>query len=95
MTASLENNTHRITGNVRVEQRAKGRVWVAAYVKADGAKTRRTLGSAWVKDSGRRTPRNAPIWHERSLVVLVNSTALDQPRDPQVRFARSQFPSLT
>lgn len=66
MTASLENNTHRITGNVRVEERAKGRVWVAAYVKADGAKTRKTLGPAWVKDSGRRTARGAVVWRAAS-----------------------------
>lgn len=62
MTAPIENKPHRITGNVRVEERAKGRVWVAAYVKADGAKTRKTLGPAWVKDSGRKTARGAPVW---------------------------------
>lgn len=62
MTASLKNKHHRITGNLRVEDRAKGRVWIASYVKADGAKTRCTLGPAWVKDSGRRTPRGAVIW---------------------------------
>ena len=66
MTASIENNTHRITGNLRVEERAKGRVWVVAYVKADGAKTRKTLGPAWVKDSGRRTARGAVVWRAAS-----------------------------
>lgn len=52
----------RITGNVRVEERKKGRVWVAAYQLADGSKTRKTLGNAWVKDSGRRTARGAVAW---------------------------------
>lgn len=29
----------RVTGNVRVEERVKGRVWVAAFIQADGTKT--------------------------------------------------------
>ncbi|MCW2950863.1 MAG: hypothetical protein JWQ48_33 [Conexibacter sp.] len=28
----------RITGNVRVEERVKGRMWVAAFVQGDGRK---------------------------------------------------------
>ncbi len=40
--ATMEN-THRITGSIRVEDRVKGRVWVAAYLQADGFKTRETL----------------------------------------------------
>ncbi|HEX2070260.1 MAG TPA: tyrosine-type recombinase/integrase [Thermoleophilaceae bacterium] len=60
--AKMGRTGHRITGNVRVEDRVKGRVWVAAYVQADGAKTRKTLGRAWVRDSGRKTARGAAIW---------------------------------
>ncbi|WP_320670172.1 tyrosine-type recombinase/integrase [Patulibacter defluvii] len=47
---------------VRVEERAKGKVWVAAYFRRDGRKVRKTLGIAWVRDSGRRTARGAIIW---------------------------------
>jgi hypothetical protein len=44
------------TGHVRVEERAKGqRVWVAEYQVGDGARTRKTLGPAWVRPSGRTT----------------------------------------
>jgi len=53
---------HRITGSLRIEDRTKGRVWVAAYIRADGTKTRKTLGLAWVKDSGRKTARGATVW---------------------------------
>lgn len=52
----------RITGHVRVEERVKGRMWVAAFVQADGRKTRRTLGPAWVRPSGRQTKRGASVW---------------------------------
>jgi integrase len=52
----------RITGNVRVEERVKGRMWIAAFVQADGRKTRRTLGPAWVRHSGRQTKRGATVW---------------------------------
>ncbi|MCW3007391.1 MAG: site-specific integrase [Solirubrobacterales bacterium] len=53
----------RITGHVRVEQRSRaGRVWIATYVRADGTKTRKTLGPAWVRESGKRTPRGAILW---------------------------------
>jgi len=37
-------------------------VWVAGFIQADGTKTRKTLGPAWVKDSGRRTARGAVVW---------------------------------
>jgi integrase len=51
------------TGHVRVEERAKGRrVWVAEYQVGDGARTRKTLGSAWVRPSGRTTARGAVLW---------------------------------
>lgn len=52
----------RITGNIRVEDRREGRTWVAAFMTAEGRKTRRSLGPAWVKDSGRRTARGAIVW---------------------------------
>lgn len=51
-----------ITGHLKVESRSRGRVWVAAYFQADGSKTRKTLGPAWVKDAGRRTARGAIVW---------------------------------
>lgn len=52
----------RITGSVRVEDREQGRTWIAAFVQANGRKTRRALGLAWVRDSGRTTRRGATIW---------------------------------
>jgi integrase len=52
----------RITGHLTVEQRTRGRVWIAKYTLADGRRTRKTLGRAWAKDSGRRTPRGAVVW---------------------------------
>src|SRR5256885_995545 len=51
-----------VTGHLRVEARAKGRVSVAKYVRADGGESREVLGAAWVKDSGRKTPRGATVW---------------------------------
>lgn len=42
-----------ITGTLQVESRVKARVWIAALVQANGKKTRRGLGLAWVRDSGR------------------------------------------
>ncbi|MCK9250676.1 MAG: site-specific integrase [Solirubrobacteraceae bacterium] len=56
----------RITGNVRVEERKNGRVWVAAYIQATGTKTRKTLGPAWVRDTGKRTDRGAIDWRAAS-----------------------------
>ena len=70
----MSDQGRRITGTVRVEERVRGRVWVAAFTQADGSKTRRTLGPAWVKDSGRRTARGAVVWR-----------AADGPR-PDARF---------
>lgn len=58
----MSSENPRITGHVRVEERARGRVWVATYVQADGSKTRKTLGPAWVRATGRKTPRGAPVW---------------------------------
>jgi integrase len=52
-----------ITGTVVPEARKGGRVWVARYrLASTGAFTRKTLGPAWVRDSGRRTPRGAVVW---------------------------------
>jgi integrase len=31
-------------------------------MQADGSKTRKTLGPAWVRDSGRKSPRGAVVW---------------------------------
>jgi integrase len=54
---------HAATGHVRVEERAKGRrVWVAEYQVGDRARTRKTLGPAWVRPSGRTTARGAVLW---------------------------------
>lgn len=53
----------RATGNLTVKERARGGcVWVAAWTAVDGRRGRKVLGSAWVKDSGRRTARGAIVW---------------------------------
>jgi integrase len=51
----------RITGHLVLEDRKGGpRVWVAKYMRAEGAPTRKVLGPAWAK-AGRREPeRGAP-----------------------------------
>jgi hypothetical protein len=53
-----------ITGTVWVEARkTKGRVWVARYRQAPTIKfTRKVLAPAWVRESGKRTPRGAVVW---------------------------------
>jgi hypothetical protein len=52
-----------ITGSVALEARSGGRVWVAGYRKASTGKfTRKVLGPAWARDSGRRTARDAVVW---------------------------------
>jgi integrase len=67
MPEALATAPHRaVTGSVLVEDRKKGRVWVAAYFRADGRKVRKTLGMAWVRESGERTPRGAIVWRGRS-----------------------------
>lgn len=60
--ASVIAPTSEVTGLVRIEDRAKGRVWIAEYRRADRKKVRKTLGLAWVRDSGARTPRGAIVW---------------------------------
>jgi integrase len=37
-------------------------MWVAKYRRADGRLTRKVLGPAWAKDSGRRTARGGKVW---------------------------------
>lgn len=55
-----------VRGRLAVDDRKTGRVWVATIVRADGKPTRRVLGPAWVRDSGKRTPRGAIIWRAAS-----------------------------
>lgn len=56
------DRTTSIAGHLAVEERKKGRVWVATITGADGTRRRVTLGPAWVRDSGRRTARGAVMW---------------------------------
>lgn len=58
----MHDKSTRITGSIRIEPRDGYRVWVAKYGRAEGAATRRVLGLAWAKDSGRRTARGAVVW---------------------------------
>lgn len=55
-----------VRGRLEVNPRKSGRVWVALVVQADGTPTRRVLGPAWVRDSGKKTPRGAIIWRAAS-----------------------------
>lgn len=60
---SRQDDGPRISGYVKVERRRSGpRVWVAEFRTAAGGKTRRVLGPAWAKDSGRRTARGGTVW---------------------------------
>jgi len=55
--------TSSINGYVRVEERANGeRKWIAAYITHSGPRTRCLVGPAWVRDTGRQTPRGGTIW---------------------------------
>ena len=47
---------------MRVEERAKGRAWVAEYQVGDGTRRRKTHGPAWVCSSGKTTARGAVLW---------------------------------
>jgi len=50
-------------GHLRVEERAGGRrVWVAEYELPGETRTRKTLGPAWVRPSGKTTARGATVW---------------------------------
>ncbi len=51
----------RPTGHLQIVDRDGGRRWHALWRDADG-RHQTILGPAWVKDSGRRTPRGAPVW---------------------------------
>lgn len=62
MTAVASPSTARVTGSLQVEPRKKGPVWVASYTRTNGKTARRTLGLAWVRDSGKRTARGAVVW---------------------------------
>lgn len=59
----MSANDGRVTGHLTIEDRDKtGRVWVAAWTSGDGRRRRKLLAPAWVKDSGRKTPRGAIVW---------------------------------
>ena len=51
----------RPSGHLQVVDRRSGRRWHALWRDADG-RHQKILGPAWVKDSGRRTPRGAVVW---------------------------------
>jgi integrase len=51
----------RPSGHVQIVERRTGRRWHALWRDADG-RHQRVLGPAWVKDSGKRTPRGAVVW---------------------------------
>lgn len=54
----------RPTGHLQVKGQRGGRTYYALWRDADGRHQRR-LGPAWVKDSGKRTPRGAVKWAAR------------------------------
>ena len=60
MAGSARSET-RPSGHLQVKGDRRNRAWYALWRDADGRHQRR-LGSAHVKDSGRRTPRGAVIW---------------------------------
>src|SRR5690242_710780 len=57
----MSGNTVRPTGHLQVKGARGSRSFYALWRDAEGRHQRR-LGPAWVKDSGRRTPRGATIW---------------------------------
>ena len=52
----------RPSGHLQVVDRGRGPRWHALWRDADG-RHQRSLGPAWVKNSGKRTPRGAIVWH--------------------------------
>jgi hypothetical protein len=52
----------RPSGHLKVRNSATGQRWHALWRDAEG-RHQKILGPAWVKDSGRRTPRGAVVWH--------------------------------
>ena len=58
-----QKQTLSINGYLRVEERSNGeRKWIAAYVTHAGPRNRCLVGPAWVRDTGKRTPRGGKIW---------------------------------
>ncbi len=58
-----EQQTRSINGHLTVELRGSGqRKWVATFVTVAGPRTRRVLGPAWVRETGRRTSSGGKIW---------------------------------
>jgi hypothetical protein len=51
----------RPSGHLQVVDPGTGRRWHALWRDAEG-RHQRILGPAWVKDSGKRTPRSAVVW---------------------------------
>jgi integrase len=51
----------RPSGHLQVVDRGGGRRWHALWRDADG-RHQKILGPAWVKESGKRTPRGAVVW---------------------------------
>jgi hypothetical protein len=51
----------RVTGHLRIS--GKPRRYFASYTDREGTRHTKLLGPAWVRDSGRKTPRGATIWH--------------------------------
>jgi integrase len=52
----------RVTGHLQVRGPAGKRKWLAHVTDRDGRERTRVLGLAHVKDSGKRTPRDATVW---------------------------------
>jgi len=58
-----EQQTRSINGHLTVDLRGSGeRKWVATFVTEAGPRTRRVLGPAWVRETGRRTTSGGKIW---------------------------------
>ena len=82
----MSANDGRVTGHLTVEDRDKaGRVWVAAWTSGDGQPDAQAAAPAWVKDSGRKTPRGAIVWRVKdgsapqgALTPAAAQEALDQ-----------------
>src|SRR3954454_6210825 len=51
-----------IVGYLSLEPRTAGKVWVAKLRTAEGPFTRKVLGPAWARDTGRRTQRGGRVW---------------------------------
>lgn len=52
----------RLKGHLAVEERKSGRVWVAEISFGRADRTRKVLGPAWVRASGKTTARGAKVW---------------------------------